>query len=582
MRVLPHGGQLIDRYHPSYSIESLTEEIEVDAFTLADMECISNGAFSPLEGFMNQQDYENVLHHMRLQDGRVWPMPITLSISKEQAEVIDKAAAIKLKHAGKVYGVLEIEDMYERQIEKEARLVYGTLGANHPGVARIYQQPCMNVGGKIHMLSRPARTISAAYYLDPKDTRAFFEEKGWNTIVGFQTRNPIHRAHEYIQKTALEVVDGLFIHPLVGETKKDDIPETIRMKSYEVLLDNYFPDANTLLGAYPAAMRYAGPREAVLHAIARKNYGCTHFIVGRDHAGVGKYYGTYDAQRIFKQFDKKELDIELLFFEHSFYCKECHGMASHKTCPHDDSSRFTLSGTKVREMLGKEQRPPKEFSRPEVVDVLINGLSTKPNKQENYSHTVWHDATVNKESRRKLLKQKSFVLWFTGLSGSGKSTIANRLEELLHEKGIATYLLDGDNVRQGLCSDLVFHEQDRQENIRRIGEVTKLFIDSGLVVLTAFISPFATDRQTVKALLREEEFIEVYVECSLAKCEERDPKGLYKKARKGEISHFTGISSPYEAPTAPHIHVNTERMTIDACVQEIWTYLRENQYVKVE
>jgi sulfate adenylyltransferase len=378
----PHGGELVDRRVPEGErVERLRKaeelrKIPVGPRTLSDLEMISTGVFSPLTGFMDRDDYESVVETMHLSNGLVWSMPIVLSATEDEANGLGEGDEVAITDGeGRIVATVTVTDRYTYDKGREAKAVYQTDDVDHPGVAALYRQGDTLLGGEVTLLDeQPNPRPFPGYYYEPRELRTIFAERGWRRVVGFQTRNPVHRAHEYIQKSALETVDGLLLNPLVGETKSDDISAAVRMRSYEVILDRYYPRQRTVLAVFPAAMRYAGPREAVFHAMCRKNYGCTHFIVGRDHAGVGSYYGTYDAQHIFDEFDPEELGITPLLFEHAFFCLNCEGMATTKTCPHGKDSHVFFSGTRVREMLSKGEYPPPEFSRPEVVEVLIRGL----------------------------------------------------------------------------------------------------------------------------------------------------------------------------------------------------------------
>jgi sulfate adenylyltransferase len=379
--IAPHGGALVDLLvaDPQRLADEAANlpKVTISERELADLEMLATGALSPLTGFQGERDYHEVLDTMHLTNGLPWAIPVVLSLSDDDAHVAGGASSIALCAADGAapIAVLRVSERFARDKHKEATAVYRTDDLEHPGVRALYDAGDQCVAGTVEVIALPDHEDFRNYRLAPAETRAAFRERGWRTVVGFQTRNPIHRAHEYIQKCALEIVDGLLVHPLMGATKADDVPPDVRMQCYEALFSGYYPHDRSMISVFPAAMRYAGPREAIWHAIARKNYGCTHFIVGRDHAGVGTYYGTYDAQKIFGEFEPDELGITPLMFEHSFWCNRCEGMASPKTCPHEPEERVSLSGTKVREMLAAGERPPQEFSRPEVADILIEAMS---------------------------------------------------------------------------------------------------------------------------------------------------------------------------------------------------------------
>lgn len=377
-QIAPHGGRLVNRVVVGEERDEIVaksielKKIALNARTLSDLELLAVGAFSPLEGFMGKKDYERVINEMRLSSGLLWTLPITLAISSDEAKELREGKEIALlDSSGEVVALFFLEEKFGYDKKEEAWKVYRTDEDKHPGVWYLYQRGETLLGGKVRLVRRPSLlTGFEAYKFDPAETRTIFKQRGWRTVVGFQTRNPIHRSHEYIQKSALELMDGLLIHPLVGKTKLDDIPSEVRLRCYEVLIEHYFPKERALLSVFPGAMRYAGPREAVFHAIVRKNYGCTHFIVGRDAAGIGGYYGPYEAWDLFALFKRDELDITPLFFAEAFYCRRCDAVASAKTCPHESDHHVALSGTRVRELLELGDPLPPEFTRPEVSEIL--------------------------------------------------------------------------------------------------------------------------------------------------------------------------------------------------------------------
>jgi sulfate adenylyltransferase len=386
--IAPHGGELINRVLTGKEREEALARAQTlkglplkSLMNLSDLELLAIGAFSPLTGFMVKEDYDHVVEEMHLYSGLIWSVPVTLALTEEEASGISEGQEITLWQDDTPLAIMTVAQKYRRDPAREAREVYRTEDQAHPGVARLYRHGNVLLGGEIWLLNWPQPREFPEFRHTPAQTRRMFARQGWRRIVGFQTRNPIHRAHEYIQKTAMEITDGLFLHPLVGETKADDIPADVRMQSYQVILRDYYPADRVLLGVFPAAMRYAGPREAIFHALARRNYGCTHFIVGRDHAGVGNYYGTYDAQLIFDEFEPEEIGITPLFFDYTFYCRKCGAVVSAKTCPHSKEDWVYLSGTQVRQMLEQGEMLPEEFTRPEVSKVLMDGVRAKRSQE---------------------------------------------------------------------------------------------------------------------------------------------------------------------------------------------------------
>jgi len=377
--VPPHGGRLRPLLVVGEELKEHTGEAKIlpkvwlNSKEESDLIMLAMGAFSPLQGFMRKEDYQRVVEEMRLADGLLWPIPITLSASSEEANRLKEGERIALvsRNSNEIMASILIEEKYAYDKRVETLQVFGTDDEQHPGVKKIYEQGEVYLGGPVKVFSEAGYPERFPEYARPAETRAIFTDRGWTTIAAFQTRNPLHRSHEYLTKIAMEVCDGLFIHPIVGKLKAGDIPAEVRMECYRVLIDNYYPRDRVVLKVYPMEMRYAGPREAILHAIIRQNFGCSHLIVGRDHAGVGSYYGPFDAQKIFDKLSPEDLYIQPLKLDSTFWCKKCGSMASSKTCPHTDKDHLIISGTGLREMLAKGERPPEQFSRKEVIDILV-------------------------------------------------------------------------------------------------------------------------------------------------------------------------------------------------------------------
>ena len=518
---------------------------------ICDLELIMNRGFYPLDGFLTQKDYEEVIENMRLANGKIWPIPITLDVSQEFADMVKTKQDIALRdQEGVILAILSISDKWIPNKKREAEKVFGSDDIAHPAVNYLQNiAGPVYLGGKITGIQKPVHYDFRGRRDTPNELRAYFQKLGWQRIVAFQTRNPLHRAHQELTfRAAKEVQANLLIHPVVGMTKPGDVDHFTRVRCYEAILGKY-PSATTTLSLLNLAMRMAGPREALWHGLIRANHGCTHMIVGRDHAGPGKnkqgedFYGPYDAQDLFKQHET-EIGIKMVDFKHMVYVEERAQYYPSNEVP-KGASVLDISGTELRRRLREGLDIPDWFSFPEVVKELRRTLPPR-NKQ-------------------------GFTVFFTGLSGSGKSTIANALMVKLMETGDRPVtLLDGDLVRKHLSSELGFSKEHRDINIRRIGYVASEITKNGGIAICAPIAPYTATRRVIRELIEEQgAFIEIHVATSLEECERRDRKGLYKLAREGKIQEFTGISDPYEEPKMPELRVETENTEVDYCAQQV-------------
>lgn len=615
-----HGGcGLINRIVPEVERDSFiakATKYKVYNISNADLSLfnrIADGGLSPLEGPMHQAEFNKVLKDETIERGNkqyAWTIPIAFPISKSEAKAFEIGETIVVKNEyGVIVGTLEISDIYPFEKEVYNKSVYGTERKDHPG-PRIVNEDSRDylLGGKIWALPALDHPVYGKYMLSPEETRNLFKERGWERILAFQTRNPLHRAHEYALVYGAEQLSkggsfcGVVLNPLVGATKSDDVPADVRMRTYEALIKNrllgygdkddqfwkdkgYDLSEQFMLVGLDMKMFYAGPKEAVMHAIYRQNYGFTDIVIGRKHADApfddGKaVWGDFDAQEKFSQL-KGELVTEPFKVGFAAYFQEIGRVGLVKEFKDKGYQQISISGKELRKKLQASEAVDERIMRKPVAEILVEFYAKQKEATAAIKSTniTWHETGISKQDREKRNRHQAAVLWFTGLPSSGKSTVAVELQALLFERGYNVYLLDGDNVRHGLNSNLGFSPEDRQENIRRISEVAKLFCDAGFLVITSFISPYRKDRDKARSLLKKGDFIEVFVKADLSVCEARDPKGLYKKARSGVIKQFTGVSAPYEEPQQAEIVIDTGVLSKEDSASTILTYLSQEGYI---
>ena len=561
----PYGGELIDLVVPAEQADDLKARasglpsIQLSDRATCDLELLATGAFSPLDRFMGEQDYGRTVEEMGLADGTVFPIPVTLPVDDPSSITLDSDIALR-DSRNELLAVMTVQEAYEWDLEEAADQVFGTRDVRHPLVSEMHRWGRLNISGRLQVLQLPPHHDFAGLRKTPAETRASLAEFGHSNVVAFQTRNPLHRAHEELTKRAAESVDGvLLLHPVVGLTKPGDVDHYTRVRTYRALTQNYYERDRVLLSLLPLAMRLAGPREALWHAIIRRNYGANHFIVGRDHASPGvdsagnPFYGPYDAQEIVDRFSD-ETGVGTVTFHEMVYVPDDDRYEEVTALP-EGAQTASISGTQVREeYLGEGRALPEWFTRPEVADIL--GESYPPRHRQGV------------------------CIWFTGLSGSGKSTTAEVLTDLLMEHGRQVTVLDGDVVRTHLSKGLGFSREDRDTNILRIGFVAAEIVRHGGVAICAAVSPYSAARNEVRAMVGSEHFVEVFVDTPLEVCEERDSKGMYAMARRGEITGFTGIDDPYEAPENPEITLDTVRRSVRDNAGLVLDFLAQKRFVR--
>ncbi|HHY55499.1 MAG TPA: bifunctional sulfate adenylyltransferase/adenylylsulfate kinase [Chloroflexi bacterium] len=562
----PYGGRLVDlrvareEYDALRAYANTLPSLQLTDRALCDLELLAVGAFSPLDRFMGRADYERVVEEMRLADGRLFPIPVTLPVDRIDDLHYDRDIALR-DARNNLLAVLTVEEIYTWDRAQTAQLVFGTQDPAHPLVAEMNRWGKTNLSGRLRVLDLPRHHDFTDLRLTPAETRARLAAMGRPNVVAFQTRNPLHRAHEELTKRAADSVDGtLLLHPVVGLTKPGDVDHFTRVRSYKALLNNYYARDRALLALLPLAMRLAGPREALWHMVIRRNYGANYLIVGRDHAGPGNdslgrpFYGPYDAQELAKQ-HSAELGVGVLTFSEMVYLPHENRYEEATLVP-NGAPIASISGTQVRsDYLNRGRQLPDWFTRPEVADILSESYPPR--------------------------HRQGVCLWFTGLSGAGKSTTADVLTVLLLEHGRQVTVLDGDVVRTHLSKGLGFSKEDRDINIRRIGFVAAEIVRHGGIAICAAVSPYRATREDVRALVGKERFVEIFVDTPLSVCEDRDVKGMYAKARRGEIQGFTGIDDPYEPPVNPEITLDTVAFSPEENARRILEYLASHGYVRM-
>lgn len=563
--IAPYGGKLVDLLAPAAEVNDLKAyashlpSIQISARAVCDLELLATGAFSPLDRFMGKEDHQRVLDEMRLANGYIFPIPVTLPVDRNQEIHLDKDIALR-NDKNELLAIMTVEEIYEWDRNEVAEKVFRTQDLRHPLVAEMHRWGPLNISGRLRMLQLPRRYDFQELRLTPAQVRARLSEMGHENVVAFQTRNPLHRVHEELTKRAIEEVDGLLLlHPSVGMTRPGDVDHYTRVRTYKALAENHYRPDQILLSLLPLAMRMGGPREALWHALIRRNHGANHLIVGRDHAGPGNdsngkpFYGPYDAQELVQQYSQ-ELGVKMVPFQMLVYLPE-EDRYEEVSKVGNGARTANISGTQVREeYLNKGRLLPDWFTRYEVAEILAE---TYPPRH-----------------------RQGVCIWFTGLSGAGKSTTAEVLTSLLLEHGRQVTVLDGDVVRTHLSKGLGFSKEDRDVNIRRIGFVASELVRHGGVVICAAVSPYRATRNDVRNMVGKEQFVEVFVDTPLEVCESRDVKGMYAKARRGEIKDFTGIDDPYEVPLHPEMTLETVNYTPEDNAILILNYLIEQGFVR--